>query len=303
MKRSPEFFRQYLDVLGEVIVYKKAAKIVGITDDTRNDWEAQSRRDEANKVEGSIFFFEHSGVEAWFHQHTRRAVSRSIEDIEAGARSRALYGTYTTSQYRGQTVYRLNPDWIDEGMRELLGLTERDMYLRDANGNLVPEMVWQPPATDLVLGILAAHSNRYKRQSKIDIDMNARVTGGILVAEAPSPKIFQRPVPVPVIEVVKEAEQIEETEVTEIDDLVTDTSPTKDEPENIAAPPTPAPEPRVIREAPPPAYQPTASESTGRPISALKADLLARLRGDPSKRSASPIGSIASTLERTRPPQ
>ena len=296
-KASPEFFRQYLDVLAAVITSRKACAIVGIDDETARKWDIKSRRDQAAKIEGSVFLFEHAGVEAWFHEHTRRAVSRSVEDIEAAARDRALNGTYTVAQYRGQTVYRLNPDWVDESMRELLGLTERDMYLRDENGNLVPEMVWQPPATDLVLGILAAHSSRYKKQSKIDIDMNARVTGGLLIAEAPSPKIFQRPVPVPVIEVVKEAEQIEDGEMADTDDLVTDTSPTRDEPENIAAPPTPAPEPRVIREAPPPAYQPTASESTGRPISALKADLLARLRSDPSKRSASPIGSIASTLE------
>lgn len=301
-KASPEFFRQYLDVLAAVITSRKACTIVGIDDETARKWDIKSRRDQAAKIEGSVFLFEHAGVEAWFHEHTRRAVSRSVEDIEAAARDRALNGTYTVAQYRGQTVYRLNPDWVDEGMRELLGLTERDMYLRDANGNLVPEMVWQPPATDLVLGILAAHSNRYKRQSKIDIDMNARVTGGILVAEAPSPKIFQRPVPVPVIEVVKEAEQIEDGDIAEIGDLVTDTSPTRDEPEAIAAP-TPAPEPRVIREASPPAYQATASERAGRPLTPLEQDLLGRLRSDPSKRSASPIGSISSTLERTRPPQ
>jgi hypothetical protein len=303
-KASPEFFRQYLDALAAVITSRKACTIVGIDDETARKWDIKSRRDQAAKIEGSVFLFEHAGVEAWFHEHTRRAVSRSVEDIEASARDRALNGTYTVAQYRGQTVYKLNPDWIDEGMRELLGLTERDMYLRDANGNLVPEVVWQPPATDLVLGILSAHSNRYKRQSKIDIDMRAQVTGGILVAEAPSPKIFQRPVPAPMLEIVKEAEQIEEAEVTEIDDRVTDTSPTRDDEPEAVAVPTPEPEPeRIIREAAPPAYQATASERAGRPLTPLEQDLLGRLRSDPSKRSASPIGSIASTLERTRLPR
>jgi hypothetical protein len=302
-KARPEFFRQYLDVLAAVITSRKACAIVGIDDETARKWDIKSRRDQAAKIEGSVFFFEHAGVEAWFHEHTRRAVSRSVEDIEAAARDRALNGTYTVAQYRGETVYKRDPSLIGKPwLVDMLGLP--DDLLRDANGNLVPELVWTPPATDLVLGILAAHSSRYKKQSKIDIDMNARVTGGLLIAEAPSPKIFQRPAPVPVIEVVKEAEQIEEAEVTEIDDRVTDTSPTQDEPEAVAAPtPAPEPEPRVIREAAPLAYQPTASERAGRPLTPLEQDLLGRLRSDPAKRAAmSPIGSISSTLERTKRP-
>ncbi|WP_298107421.1 hypothetical protein [Bradyrhizobium sp.] len=297
-KKSPEMFAAYLTALGDLMMIKKAAARVGIYEETPREWEIASRRDEANKVTGSEFYFEFTGVWDWFHRHTRRAISRSIEDIEASARDRALNGVWQVAQYKGQTVYKLNPDWLDEGMRDLLGLTDRDKYLRDGNGNLVPEMVWTPPATDLVLGILAAHSARYKRQSKIDIDMNARIAGGVMVAAAPSPKMFSsQPAPVAVIEGPKQAEKIEDATIAEIESDVTSTEPIKDKLDPVTMP-APAPEPpRVIRQpATGTPYQPTASERAGRALSPLEQELLSRLRGPADKRSASPIGSIKSAL-------
>src|SRR5579872_6532094 len=94
------------------------------------------------------------------------------------------------------------------------------------------------------------------------------------------------------------AEKIEEAEFSEEPSDVTSTDPVADEPEVIAAP-TPAPEPeRVIREAPPPAYQPTAR----RGLTPLERDLLDRLARPNGSRSNNPVGSIKSVIPTTARP-
>jgi hypothetical protein len=315
MKKSPEYFRTYLRVLNETISYAETARILGDDPSLIFVWLKKSREDQKAAAENSIYYVEYpegSGEPMWLHEHVRGAVSASIEQIEAGARSRAVHGTYSPAMYQGRTCYRINPDWEDEDLRTLLGLTDRDKYLRDEHGERVPEMVWQPPSTDLVLGILAAHSARYKRQSKIDIDLNARHSGGVLVAgfnanQPPKPLPQQRAAAIPMVEILSDeiadeaAPSSDEPDPEAIgpggeDDLgVTDTPP--DIPDDDIAPAqTAAPEPRVIREAPPAAYTPppsaaplTQAERSGRPLSPLERDLLSRARGSIEARSASPV--------------
>ncbi|SRR5579871_6552461 len=293
-KKSPEMFRQYLDVLGRVIVMNKATRIVGIGEDTPRSWETQSRRDEALKVAGSIYYFEHAGVTDWFHRHTRRAISRSIEDIEAAARDRALNGVWQPAMYKGQTVYKRDPELIGRpDLVELLGLP--DDLLRDpVTGLPQPELVWTPPATDLVLGVLAANSNRYKRQSRIELD--ARVSGGVVHAVAQSPKMVDTaPAPAPAI--AAPVPQIEDAEFSEEPSDVTDTAPLEYDPPDVISEPVPEPEPeRVIRSETPQDWQPSAPRS----LTKLELDLLNRLK-NPATRSANPIGSTKSVMPLARP--
>lgn len=295
-KASPEFFRQYLGVLEETISYVEASRAMRLNQGTIFMWINRSKREAKDGIEGTAFFFEREngdGEPRWLHEHVRAAVSVTVESIEAAARSRALYGVQVPAMYQGHATYRLNPDYEDEGLRELLGLTENDKYLRDpVTGERVPEMVWQPPSTDLVLGILAAHTNRYKKQSKVDIDMRASVTGGVLIANSTPtppapPQVPPPPVPLPVLEVLGESiEDANFSEETSKD--VTDTPPIEDE--DFSTPPVLPPKPEVVIRGPaPPQYQPSASGAR----SALVDDLLKRLRGDPSERSANPVGSTA----------
>jgi hypothetical protein len=313
MKKSVPYFRTYLDVLSEVHSYAEVARRLRHHPTLVFVWLKKSREDQKADVADSIYKFcwpEDSVEPMWFHEHVRLTVSVSIEMIEAGARSRALHGTYSRAMFQGRSVYRLNPDWLDEEMRDFLGLSEKDMYLRDKNGDLVPEMVWTPPSTDLVMGVLAAHSSRYKRQSKIDIDMHSRHSGGVLVMAQTAPQPLAQPQrAIPMVEVISDeiAEEATPTSTStstssdDHDDLgigpATDTPDGLDDLDTIAPAQVAPEQPRVIRESPPPAYTPppsspilmTQAERSGRPLSDLERDLLARARGSTETRSANPV--------------
>jgi hypothetical protein len=235
MYRTASFFRDYLKVLGATVSYVEAARRLNISEAWVYKCISASQAASKTPELPSVFLFEAEEGDnepRWFHDHVRSAVSNSIEAIEAAARSRALHGTYTDAKFRGATVYKLNPDWIDEGMRDLLGLTEADKYLR-VNGKLVPEQVWTAPPEALIGLVLSAHSKRYRKQTSITMDVNTRMSGGVqVIGNKPAPSIAA---PLPMVEIVQEA--IEEPERA-----ATDEEPPADftELDDIAATDTPA---------------------------------------------------------------
>jgi transposase-like protein len=289
VKKSPEFFsQQYLPVLGACVSYAETARRLSINENTVYVWLRQSREAMKRGDDPSDYFFEFEDETKWFHEHVKSAVSNSIQAIEAAARSRALHGTYTVAKFQGQTVYKIDPDWFDEEMRDLLGLGEGDKYLRE-NGKLVPEMVWSPPAGDLVMAILAANSKRYRKQSSVSIDMQSRVSGGVLVVNGNSPAQVAAPLPVlQVLDAVAESERpliddaapVDDAEPGEDDMTVTDT-PSSPPATEISAPLPPAPASVRFSTPTPPEYQPGPNvliqPRNGRPLSDLERDLLSKL--------------------------
>ncbi len=216
-----------------------------------------------------------------------------IEAIEAAARSRALHGTTSVARWQGNIVYQLNPDWLDEGMRDLLGLTDANKFLR-VNGKLVPEMITVAPSTDLVLGVLAAHARKqYGRNVKMEIDN--KFSGGVqIIGNKPAPQISA---PLPMIQIVQDAiaererapaDEAEPADFTELDEwdqdeaTVTDTGPEPvDESDDAEPAQTTAPAPVMIRTATPPelapAGNPLITPRNGRPLSDLERDLLSKI--------------------------
>lgn len=305
-KKSPERFRQYVRLLSARVSYVDTSRAMGDDPGMIFHWLSESRAAAERGDDPSIYFFEYNEGEGfkWLHEHLRSCITQNIEAIEAQARARALHGTYTEAKFQGRTVYKINPDL------EMLGFEGAEAYERDANGKPIPELVWVPPSTDLVLGILAAHSKRYRKQSSVNVNMNSRVTGGVMVIEPKRPA--QIAAPLPILEIIDQEPErtptderapMDEAELAELlgDDeyTVSDTMP--DAPAPAAAAdftplpmrePEPEPE-RVIREPTPPMYAPTPlaapltqAERSGRPLSALERDLLSRARGTPEQRAA-----------------
>jgi hypothetical protein len=303
--RSVEFFRTYIRVLGATVSYVEAARRLNLSEAWVYKCLSSSKAASAAPDVPSVFLFEaeeDDGEPRWFHDHVRSAVSNSIEAIEAAARSRALHGTFTAAKFQGKTVYKEDPTLlgVDDQLLDMLGLPDR--LLRDERGRPVPEQVWTPPSTDLVLGILAAHSKRYRKQSSVDVNLSARLSGGVqVIGNKPAPSIAA-PLPM-LVEIVQEA--IEEPEraatdeeppadFTELDDIgVTDTPAEPDEPEPEAAPTPPAPV--MIRAATPTEYAPPTQAGPLAPprraLSPMERDLLTRLNGTPEQRSAPVIPS------------
>jgi hypothetical protein len=300
--KSPEFLTEYVRILNEVVSYADCNRRLGMAESTVFVWLRASKAAAERKDDPSEWLLEIDGEKRYFHQFCRQASVNAVENIAANAIVRARDGVWTEAKFQGNTVYRLNPDWIDESMRYLLGLTDADKYLR-VNGRLVPELVYTPPSTDLTAFILAANSKRYRKQSSVTVD--ARVSGGgVFRWESEKPKVAA-PIPVEMIEDASKfapaelavfAEITDEPERPLTDEIAaTDTDPDEppavpvDEPEPEPATPTPPATGPVIATPTPPEYQPAGPNplivprSSGRPLSDLERDLLSKLPGGLSR--------------------
>jgi hypothetical protein len=213
MKKSPEMLRAYLSVSAAKVSNVQTSRILGISEDLIYQWTAASRRAQSQGDNPSEWFFSYPDDDdepRWFHELVRATITASVGDIEAAARQRARDGVFTDAKFQGRTVYKQDPELINQpDLVELLGLP--DDLLR-INGKLVPEQTWVPPATDLVLGILAAHSRTYSKRSTVDLNVNARVNGGVKVIPmfAPPPPAIEAPLPV--LEILQSADAVTDTD-------------------------------------------------------------------------------------------
>ena len=124
-------------------IYANASRALGLHPASIFRWLKRSRADAEHPEQPSEFCFEYAGETKFFHQHMRDCITASVERIEQAARSRAEHGHYSVSMFQGRTVYKSNPDYEDTETRELLGIT--DPWLRDANGDRIPELICSQP--------------------------------------------------------------------------------------------------------------------------------------------------------------
>lgn len=200
--KSPEFFRdEYLPMLYRTVSYVQTARALGIDVSSVYVWLRESKAAMKRGDDPSDFLFEFQGEgPRYFHQWAKQANSACISDIEANARMRARDGYYRVCRFQGRTVYQIDPDL------EELGFDGPEAYRRDpVTRQPLPEMEWIPPSTDLVIAILQAKSESYKRRSSVDVNMNGRVSLGVTTVGGP-PQRAQIAAPLPMVEIVQRAE-------------------------------------------------------------------------------------------------
>lgn len=185
--------------------YAGAARRLGMSRMTVIRWLAASAADEDAERPDSEWLFEFDGVEDYLHNHMRAHLDAAVEDVEAGLIKMAVEGYWQPRSFQGRTVYKLNPQllgWTDEEMK-MCGYTEADRYLRDAAGNALPEMEHIAPSVERQLAVLAAHSDKWKKKSSVDV--NQHIEGGVMVmhrvGQQPSKELPQSE-PLPQIEVL-----------------------------------------------------------------------------------------------------
>jgi len=127
-KRSPENLRLILDSLAEYPVKIDAAKKAGIHRRTLDYWLKCS----AAGREGYVL--EWQGVTAKFHEHFLSAIEEGVDNLKGVAHQRAL-GYDEVLTYQGRVVYKLDPQLV------AIGCQGHEAYLRDENGNPVPETI------------------------------------------------------------------------------------------------------------------------------------------------------------------
>jgi hypothetical protein len=164
-KRSPELMRIVLDILREYPVLSCAAWKAGIHRKTIKYWI------KCSKAGHEGYDVEWQGVTERFHEHCESAIEEAHERLFGMELERAMFGYDKVLTWRGRVSYKIDQELVG------LGFEGPDAYLRDENGNLVPETIrkYDPKSMQWVLKYLRPEV--YGNNPKIDTPHE----GGVLV--------------------------------------------------------------------------------------------------------------------------
>jgi hypothetical protein len=164
-KLSPATMRLILDSLTEYSILSHAAEKAGIHRHTLKYWLKHSAAGEDG------YDVEWRGETAKFHQHFEAAMHEADEKVVGALTERAMgYDKIVT--YRGRVIYEMDEFLLD------LGYQGRDAYLRDKNGNPVPQTI-RKAGTKAALWVLERlRPEVWGKNRKIDVPHPG---GGVLV--------------------------------------------------------------------------------------------------------------------------
>ena len=172
-KRSPERMRIFLDSLAQYPALVYATKKAGIHRRTPEYWLKGS----AAGHEG--YDLEWRGETARFHEHYRSAMDEGGDQLKAFA-FRVATGYDEILTYKGRVSYKFDPVLLSLGHRG------PDAYLKDENGDPVPETVRKcdPKTARLFLEL---YHPKYGKDRKMDVrKMDVTHKTGVLVIGVPS---------------------------------------------------------------------------------------------------------------------
>ncbi len=128
-KLCPELMLLVLDALAECPFYYYAANKAGIHRKTLAYW---IRRSEAGDDGYDI---EWQDITGRFHELCKLAIDEAVQKLLDRMLERAFVGYDKVLSYRGRVVYKIDQGLVDHGYQG------PDAYLRDENGNPIPETV------------------------------------------------------------------------------------------------------------------------------------------------------------------
>jgi hypothetical protein len=275
MKREPELLQKLIDGITDYGTIANSCRVHGVSNGAFFNWCKLSKSEGGDEFRVSI------GDEPMlFHEAVQMAQRQVSFEILENYRYRMLHGRDEVARFQGKTVYRRDPalDHLSDQDLADLGITTR--YLRDANGQFIPEVIHHEPSVQGVLAFLAAE---FPRQwgAKSTVEINQRSTGVQVVKHQFASKQSLAPVQViaptpPVVAI--EAPIDGDTTIVDVepDDLSDILGEAPESAESVAAIPPPA-EPAAA--TPPPA-------EPAKVISSLQRDLLARLAQRPGANRA-----------------
>jgi hypothetical protein len=164
-KRLHARMRIVLDTLSEYPIQSYAARKAGIHRKTPENWKKRS------KAGDDGFDLEWKGVIGRFHEHCESAIEEAHVRLRDKMFQRALVGYDKVLTHRGRVMYK-----IDQGLVGL-GYEGPDAYLRDENGNPVPETIRQVDRKAIRYLLKSLCPEKYGKNPKIDIPQK----GGVLV--------------------------------------------------------------------------------------------------------------------------
>ena len=163
-KLSPKLMRIILNALREYPLLSYAANKAGIHRKTLEYWLKRSAAGDAG------YDIEWEGFEWRFHEHCESAISEARQKLDDEILQRA-FGYDKVLTYRGRVMYQ-----IDQGLVGL-GYQGPAAYLRDENGNPVPETIRKVDTKAQLSVLKRLRANRWGKRPKID----APREGGVLI--------------------------------------------------------------------------------------------------------------------------
>jgi hypothetical protein len=265
-KKSPGVFREFCDHLTRDPRLKSACQKIGLSETQLYRWLARSQQGD---LEFAFHFLDDKNPTP-LHVAIRQAQTIYHQSLVSEAEHVGMYGRWVPAHYKGQPTYQRDPT-LDGYTDEELRAEGRDRYKRDPEtGELMPVMIWEPPATQLMLAVLTARAPKVYG-TKIQHTVDQRVNLGVTVVQPP--KIT--PPPVTVVETpalpppeVTEAEFTEEPDPSFLDgeysepeppEVSYEATPLRRELEQLAA----ARLATASKVTPPPTITPTAADRIG----------------------------------------
>ena len=164
-KLSPERMRIVVNSLRKTPILWHAASKAGIHRKTLEYW----IRCSAAGHDG--YDIKWQGIEWRFHEHCESAIWEADQKLKDGMVQRALHGYEKVLTHRGRVMYK-----IDQGLVGL-GFEGPDAYLKDENGNPIPETVHKEDTKAQLHVLKRRRPNPWGKHPKID----APREGGVLV--------------------------------------------------------------------------------------------------------------------------
>ena len=164
-KLSPKIMRIILNSLTECPTQSHAANKAGIHPKTLAYW---IRRSEAGDNGYDIKW---QGLTWRFHEHCKSAIWEAELKLLDSMFERALFGYDKVLTRRGRVVYKIDQDLVERGFQG------PDAYLRDENGNPVPETVRKVDMKAMRFILEWYRPDTWGKHPKID----APRQGGVLV--------------------------------------------------------------------------------------------------------------------------
>ena len=164
-KRSPKRMRLILNALTEYPVLSEAADKVGIHPKTLAYW---IRRSAAGDDGYDIKW---QGVTQRFHEHYKSAICEAEIKLRDMMFERALLGYDKVLTRRGRVMYKMDQDLVSQGYQG------PDAYLKDENGNPIPETIRKVDMKAMLFILEWYRPNTWGKHPKIDVLRE----GGVLV--------------------------------------------------------------------------------------------------------------------------
>jgi hypothetical protein len=164
-KLSPKIMRIIANSLRECPIQYHAANKAGIHHKTLAYWMRRS------KAGDNGYDIEWQGRTCRFHEHCESAVDEAHQKLDDKMLQRALGGYEKVLTHRGCVMYK-----IDQGLVGL-GYQGPDAYLRDENGNPIPETVHKEDTKAQLSVLKRRRRNTWDKHPKRD----APREGGVLV--------------------------------------------------------------------------------------------------------------------------